>query len=74
MKEDTQTTIEDQKRRRRLSEDDEIVRWRAEELQRAGFRPVIAGALAAQKHVDLHLAVTLVKNGCPHDTAIRILL
>jgi hypothetical protein len=60
--------------RRPLSEEDRIVLWRAEELQRAGFRPVIAGALAAQKDVDLHLAVKLVKNGCPHDTAIRILL
>jgi hypothetical protein len=63
-----------QQARRPLSEEDRIILWRAEELQRAGFRPVIANALAAQKEVDLHLALDLVKNGCPHDTAIRILL
>jgi hypothetical protein len=57
-----------------MSEEDRIIRWRAEELERAGFRPVIASALAAQRGVDLHLAVHLVKSGCPHDTAIRILL
>jgi hypothetical protein len=60
--------------RRPSNEEDRIILWRAEELQRAGFRPPIANALAAQRGVDLHLAVELVKNGCPHDTAIRILL
>jgi hypothetical protein len=59
---------------RRMSEEERIVLWRAEELQRAGFRPVVANALAAQKYVDLHLALDLVKKGCPHETAIRILL
>jgi hypothetical protein len=73
--EETPTTMEVHERARRpVSEEDRIILWRAEELQRAGFRPVIANALAAQKGVDLHLALDLVKNGCPHDTAIRILL
>jgi hypothetical protein len=73
--EDTPTAMEVHPLARRpLSEEDRIILWRAEELQRAGFRPVIANALAAQKGVDLHLAVDLVKSGCPHDTAIRILL
>jgi hypothetical protein len=57
-----------------LDEEERIVVWRAEELERAGFRPAIAKALAAHKDVDLHLALDLVKNGCPHDTAIRIIL
>jgi hypothetical protein len=57
-----------------MSEEERIVLWRAEELQRAGFRPVVADALAAHKDVDLHVALNLVKSGCPHDTAIRILL
>jgi hypothetical protein len=60
--------------RQRMSEEQRIVLWRAEELQRAGFRPVVADALAAQKDVDLHVALDLVKRGCPHDIAIRILL
>ncbi|HEV3408072.1 MAG TPA: hypothetical protein VG079_05230 [Gaiellaceae bacterium] len=59
---------------RALDEKERIVVWRAEELERAGFRPAIAKALAAHKDVDLHLALELVKKGCPHDTAIRILL
>ena len=64
----------DEQRRKRSREKDEIVLWRAEELQRAGFRPVLAEALATRKDVDLHLAVDLVKKGCPDDMAIRILL
>jgi hypothetical protein len=64
----------DEQRRKGSSEKDGIVRWRAEELERAGFRPVLADAVAARKDVDLHLAVDLVKKGCPDDMAIRILL
>ena len=30
--------------------------------------------LADLVHVDLHLAVDLVRQGCPSDTALRILL
>ena len=53
---------------------DRIERWRAEELERAGYDPVDAGELAARHDVDLHLAVGLLERGCPADTALRILL
>ena len=56
------------------TERERIERWRAEELQRAGFRPVLADRLAALHDVDLHLAVDLLKKGCPDEMAIRILL
>ena len=51
-----------------------VVRWRAETLVRAGFTTPAAVNLAASKHVDLHAAVQLVKDGCPPETALRILL
>jgi len=48
--------------------------WRAEELVRAGFDPSDAIALAARHDIDLHLAVELVRRGCPYETAIDILI
>jgi hypothetical protein len=51
-----------------------VVRWRAETLVRAGFATSAAVNLAATKHVDLHAAVQLVEDGCPPETALRILL
>jgi len=56
------------------TEAERIERWRAEELERAGYDPVGAGELAARSDVDLHLAVDLLERGCPADTALRILL
>jgi hypothetical protein len=56
------------------SELDRIVRWRSEELERAGYAPDGAAALAARLEVDLHEAIDLVKSGCPADIAVRILL
>jgi hypothetical protein len=56
------------------SELDRIVRWRSEELERAGYSPDGAAALAARLEVDLHDATELVKRGCPPDIALRILL
>jgi len=56
------------------SELDRIVRWRSEELERAGYSPDGAAALAARLEVDLHEAIDLVKGGCPPDIALRILL
>jgi hypothetical protein len=58
----------------RLSEDERVLLWRAEELERAGYSAVAAGALAAQRDIDLHVALGLPKNGCSHSTALRILL
>ena len=51
-----------------------VERWRTEELERAGFSPADAAKLAARHDVDLHRAVELVRRGCPHDVALRILL
>jgi len=48
--------------------------WRAEELVRAGFDASDAVALAARHDIDLHLAIDLVRRGCPYETAIDILI
>jgi hypothetical protein len=53
---------------------DRVENWRAEELARAGFDPSDAIALAARHDIDLHLATRLIELGCPHDTAIQILI
>lgn len=55
-------------------EADRVVAWRREELERAGYDMAAAGDLAERTGVDLHLAIALVRAGCPHETAIRILL
>ena len=51
-----------------------VVAWRREELERAGYGMAAAGDLAERTDVDLHLAIALVRGGCPTETAIRILL
>jgi hypothetical protein len=59
---------------RQLTEGERVVLYRAEELERAGYSRLAASALAARRDVDLHLALWLPRKGCPHNTAIRILL
>ena len=56
------------------TEMDKVEHWRAEELVRAGYDPSDAVALAARHDIDLHRAVELVRNGCPYETAIEILI
>ena len=56
------------------SEIERIERWRAEELQRAGYDRKQAAKIAARHDVDLHVAVDLVRQGCPADLALSILL
>jgi hypothetical protein len=56
------------------TEMERIERWRAEELERAGYEPRAAGRLAVRHDVDLHTAVDLLERGCPTDLALRILL
>jgi hypothetical protein len=56
------------------TENERILRWRAEELERAGYEPTAAVELAARTDVDLHLAVQLLERGCPSEIALRILL
>lgn len=56
------------------SEENRILAWRAETLERAGYDGYIANALAGAREVDLHFAVRLREVGCPTRTALRILL
>ena len=56
------------------SELERVERWRAMELERAGFSPEAAARIASRLDVDLHRAVQLVENGCPHELALKILL
>jgi hypothetical protein len=56
------------------TEDERVAHWRLEQLQRAGYDETAALVLADLVHVDLHLAIDLVRNGCPSETALRILL
>ena len=52
----------------------ECVFWRLHQLLDAGFDPDGALELATHREVDLHTAVELPRRGCPHSTALRILL
>ena len=56
------------------TESERIQRWRAGELERAGYDGPDAAELAGRADVDLHLAVELLARGCPARTALRILL
>jgi hypothetical protein len=58
----------------RDTELERIENWRAEELVRAGYDPSDAIALASRHDIDLHLAVALIQQGCPYETAIEILI
>jgi hypothetical protein len=56
------------------SENERVARWRAEELERAGYSRDAAAQLAARPDVDLHQAVDLLGQGCPAEVALQILL
>jgi hypothetical protein len=56
------------------TEQERIERWRAAELERAGFEPAAASLLAARSDVDLHYAIDLLRNGCSAELALQILL
>jgi hypothetical protein len=51
-----------------------VQQWRLEELERAGYPRDAAKRLAAQPDVDLHIAVDLLRRGCPLEVALSILL
>ena len=51
-----------------------LLRWRVEELVRAGYDVDSALVLASHVEVDLHYASALTVRGCPPETALRILL
>jgi hypothetical protein len=56
------------------TERDRVVRWRADELERAGYGTDAAREIADRLDIDLHHATDLLRDGCPADTAVRILL
>jgi hypothetical protein len=64
----------EQLRQGRQDEELSILTWRIAVLDRAGYDEGDAVLLAAVKDVDLHLAVDLLDQGCPPETALRILL
>ena len=55
-------------------ESERVERWRALVLEKVGYNPISVIELAARTDIDLHDAVRLIENGCPPETAIRILL
>ena len=56
------------------TEAEAILRWRFEELVRAGYDIGNALVLASHVEIDLHDAADLTRRGCPPDTALRILI
>ena len=60
--------------RERGSEPRRVMLWRQAELERAGFDPAAAAAIAERLDVDLHTATDLLRSGCTPETALKILL
>ena len=50
-----------------------VVAWRKRRLERAGFDPALAAALAGDGRTDVHALLELVDRGCPPRLAARIL-
>jgi hypothetical protein len=59
---------------RKPTEDERVVQWRLEALERGGYGAADALEIALTPYVDLHEALALVRGGCPADVAARILL
>jgi hypothetical protein len=51
----------------------DVIAWRRGRLERAGFEPALAEALARDRRTDVHALLELVDRGCPPDLAARIL-
>jgi hypothetical protein len=56
------------------TESERVLRWRVDELSRAGYDDRLALKLALQPHVDLHRAVELLRKGCEPALAAQILV
>jgi hypothetical protein len=54
--------------------DADVLKWRCQVLERAGYGARAVVLLASDKNVDLHHAVDLLEAGCPQMTALHILL
>jgi hypothetical protein len=64
-------TIEE---RPEIEHDPAVFDWRFEQLRRAGYSTSEAWSIAAAADADLRLAVRLLTEGCPPETATRILV
>ena len=51
-----------------------VVAWRVEQLLRVGYDRREARLLSRRVDIDLHRAVDLLRDGCPHELALAILL
>lgn len=56
------------------TEEERIFSWRHASLLGAGYDHRLALKVALRTDIDLHLALRLMRAGCPADTAARILL
>jgi hypothetical protein len=56
------------------TEEERVFSWRHASLLAAGYDYRLAFKLALRADVNLHAAVRLRRDGCPPDTAARILL
>lgn len=52
----------------------DVLYWRYDVLQRAGYPSDLANCIAARTDVDLHRACDLLRDGALPDVAVRILL
>jgi len=57
-----------------MTEEEQIVMWRYDELERAGYEMRNAQRLARKLDVDLHKAAELLQKGCDQAVAMQILL
>jgi len=53
---------------------EDVLLWRAEQLEAAGYEGDDILLLAERSDIDLHVAIGLLRKGCPSETAVRILL
>lgn len=53
---------------------DPVQKWRLELLTTAGYPQYHALVISARNDIDLHMAIRLLSDGCPLETALRILL
>jgi hypothetical protein len=56
---------------RRLDDELEVTRWRTERLLRLGYEARESARLALSQ-IDIHALEHLITQGCPRQTAVRI--
>jgi hypothetical protein len=72
--EETMATAElDNQALETLTSDERVTKWRLDQLREAGYSDAVAARLAARTDIDLHVAVDLMRAGCPVEVALRIL-